>query len=442
MLDTWFSSALWPFATLGWPKDARTPRDLNYYYPTQGLFTAQEILYLWVARMIMTGEEFLGEKPFEDVYIHATILDEKGRRMSKSLGNGVDPVDLINLYGADALRFMLMREAGQRQDIRIKPIRDDKQEQGEQARNFCNKIWNASRFALMNLEGFQPPIDEVVPTHRPLEDQWILGRLRQTAIEANKGFASYNMDDAANALYHFIWDDFCDWYIESAKARLQGTDEEANKAREVLWFTLEQTLRLLHPIMPFITEAIWQALPGAQEFAGVKFLMLAEYPNPPIANQYGVTWIAPWERVQTIVRTLRNLQAENSLKKGGPAYFAPKTAIENATAIDNRSLIEFLTRFTPLNVGPLPNGEFITNPTRFGDVSLPRPQASPEDLAAEKTRIEKELAKIEKDLTGLMVRLENPAFVDSAPEPVVTKARQQAAELEDKKAKLRERLTI
>ncbi|MES2464184.1 MAG: valine--tRNA ligase, partial [Armatimonadota bacterium] len=218
VLDTWFSSALWPFATLGWPQ---TDTDVNYYYPTSALFTAQEILYLWVARMIMTGEEFIGKKPFDEVYVHATILDEQGRRMSKSLGNGVDPIDLIELYGADALRFALAREAGQRQDIRIKPIKDGRHEQAEQARNFANKIWNASRFALLNLEGYTPPAEAPKPT--ALVDRWILSRLGETARLVADGFATYNLDDAARALYEFFWDDFCDWYIEAAKPRLNAT---------------------------------------------------------------------------------------------------------------------------------------------------------------------------------------------------------------------------
>jgi valyl-tRNA synthetase len=261
------------------------PTVLKYYYPTSALFTAQEILYLWVARMVMTGLEFLDEKPFNDVYIHATILDEHGRRMSKSAGNGVDPVELIDLYGADALRFALASQAGQRQDIRIKPIKDGKQEQVEQARNFANKIWNASRFALMNLADYIPPADDPQPSD--LVDRWILSRLDATAEAVNAAFASYNMDDAARALYEFFWDDFCDWYIEAAKPRFQG--ENADAARHVLWFTLERTLRLLHPIMPYLTEAIWQTLPGAKEQAGrtspasADFLMFAPFPQPGIA---------------------------------------------------------------------------------------------------------------------------------------------------------------
>ena len=434
VLDTWFSSALWPFATLGWP---HTDTDLNYYYPTDCLMTAQEILYLWVARMIMTGEEFIGEKPFKDVYIHATILDENGRRMSKSLGNGVDPVELINLYGADALRFALMREAGQRQDIRVKPIRDGKQEQGEQARNFCNKIWNASRFALQS--GMTLPEQEAAPASTTLVDRWILSRLSATAETVNNAFATYNMDDAARALYEFFWDDFCDWYIEAAKPRLNGVEgAETSNAKAVLGFVLERTLRLMHPIMPYITEAIWQSLPGAKAVAGVEYLMFAPFPTADIAPR-DMAAEAEWALVQEVTRTIRNLQAENNLKKGGAAYFVPADDNARAIAEANAPIIEFLTRFVPLTIGES-SGDTVAMPTRFGEVRLPRPEATAAEKAQERTRLEKELAKVEKDLSGLLPRLANPDFAASAPPAVVEKAKAQAAELQDKQAKLKRRL--
>lgn len=434
VLDTWFSSALWPFATLGWPSDSpEAKRDVEYYYPTAALFTAQEILYLWVARMVMTGEEFVGAKPFSDVYVHATILDEHGRRMSKSKGNGVDPVDLIELYGADALRFALMSRAGQVQDIRIKPIKDGRQEQVEQARNFANKIWNASRFALMNLGDYQPPTEAPMPT--ALVDRWILSRLSETATLVNNAFATYNMDEAANALYHFFWDDFCDWYIEAAKPRFQG--EGAAEAKHVLWFTLERTLRLLHPIMPYLTEAIWQALPG-KETSGQDFLMFTAFPTSAIAPRDAQAE-AEWAVVQEVTRAIRNLQNEHNLKKGGPAYFAPNSDSAKAIATANAPIIEFLTRFAPLTFGA-GEEESLLAPTAYGDIRLPRPEASAEEVAAEIARLKNELAKAEKDLAGIAGRLSDPNFAARAPEAIVAKTKQQAAELEDKKAKLTERL--
>ena len=432
VLDTWFSSALWPFATLGWPEKNA---DLDYYYPTSALFTAQEILYLWVARMVMMGEEFLNEKPFGDVYIHATILDEHGRRMSKSKGNGVDPVELIDLYGADALRYTLMSRAGLVQDIRIKPIKNGKQEQVELARNFANKIWNASRFALLNLEGYTPPQGD--PKADTLVDKWILSRLDATTDAVNAAFDSYQMDDAARALYEFFWDDFCDWYVEAAKPRFAQADADA--ARHVLWFTLERTLRLLHPIMPYLTETIWQTLPGAKTLAQTDFLALAAFPRGlGLRNE---TAEAEWETVREITRAIRNTQAENNLPKSGSVFFAPRDANAQSIAQANADLIAFLTRFDPLTVGDASQtGETILTPTRYGDVRLPRPQATAADLAHEKARIEKDLAKLQKDLDGLLVRLNNPQFTQSAPEAVVGKARAQADEITDKQAKLSARL--
>jgi valyl-tRNA synthetase len=407
--------------------------------------------------------------------------------MSKSLQNGVDPVELIDLYGADATRFALAREAGQRQDIRIKPIRDGRHEQTEQARNFANKIWNASRFALMNLEGYTPPTEDPTPTALP--DRWILSRLATTAQQVNDGLATYNLDDAARALQEFFWDDLCDWYIEAAKPRLntgphrsesfafgdptpspdaagEGEPEGAGPkaplppshpqagtrerglgdrghadARHVLWFTLERTLRLLHPIMPFLTETIWQSLPAAADRAGVEFLMLAAYPEPDTLTAFRDPGAEDaWALVQEITRAIRNLATENNLKKGSPAYFAPIDAAARATAAENAPTVEFLTRFAPLTLDSAPDDALIA-PTPYGDVRLARPQATADEVLEQRSRIEADLAKLEKDLAGLTVRLDNTDFAVRAPEAVVTRARLQAAELTDKKAKLLERLS-
>ena len=438
VLDTWFSSALWPFATLGWNEDTpEAKRDLAYYYPTNALFTAQEILSLWVARMVMTGYEFTGEKPFDDVYIHATILDEHGRRMSKSKGNGIDPVDLIELYGADALRFALAREAGQRQDIRIKPIRAGKQEQVEQARNFAGKIWNASRFVLMNLGDDFAPVSGS-PAPEMLADRWILARLSAAAESVNAAFEGYNLDDGARALYEFFWDDFCDWYVEAAKPRLQGDAPEG--IRHLLYFVLERSLRLLHPIMPYLTEAIWQTLPGAQTYSGKAFLMFAPFPTAAVAprddaaeNDFAI--------LQEVVRAVRNLRSENNVKTVGEAFFAPTEPAAQSllAAPENGALICSLARIERLVVGE-PAGDALVAPTRFGAARIARPASSPEEIAAERARIERDLAKIAKDSDGIAARLGNAEFVQSAPPAVVEKARAQAAELSERQAKLSERL--
>ena len=439
VFDTWFSSALWPFATLGWPSDSeQAKRDLAYYYPTDALFTAQEILYLWVARMIMAGEEFMNAKPYTDVYIHATILDEKGHRMSKTKGNGINPVDLIELYGADAVRFALAREAGQRQDMRIKPIKDGKQEQVELARNFANKIWNASRFVMMSLGEYMPR-DFTTLEVSTLTDCWILSRLEATADVVNTALETYNLDDASRALYEFFWDDFCDWYVEAVKPRLAGEDAESTKA--VLWFVLERTLRLLHPIMPYLTEAIWQTLPGAKESSGKEFLMFAPYPTAGIASR-DETAERDFPVLQDTIRAIRNLRAENGIKgSGGEVFIALNDEANRALLADdeNTALVCSLARVETITLAEGPTDGYLAA-TKYGTVRLPRPEVTPEELTQERMRIEKEMAKIDKDRAGLTARLDNPEFIARSPQPVVDKARTQAAELDERKAKLSERL--
>ena len=233
--------------------------------------------------------------------------------MSKSKGNGVDPVDLIDLYGADALRFALMREAGLRQDIRVKPIRDNKQDQVEQARNFCNKIWNASRFVLMNLDGYEPPV--ALPASDDLVDRWILARLDQTAEAVAAGFDGYRMDDASRAIQEFFWDDFCDWYIEAAKPRLSATDGTEAMAKAVLWHVLDRSLKLMHPVLPFLTEAIWQQLPFARERAGVEHLMHASYPASCSTPRDDAA-VGRWDTVRDVIRYTRNFLSDNHLQTG------------------------------------------------------------------------------------------------------------------------------
>jgi len=433
VLDTWFSSALWPFATLGWPEKTDS---LKQWYPTSLLSTAQEIMYLWVARMVMTGEYFLGEKPFDTVYIHATILDEHGSRMSKSKGNGVDPVDLIDLYGADALRFALMREAGLRQDIRVKPIRDNKQDQVEQARNFCNKIWNASRFVLMNLDGYEPPAE--LPTSDDLVDRWILARLDQTAEAVATGFDTYRMDDASRAIQEFFWDDFCDWYIEAAKPRLSATDGSEATAKAVLWHVLDRSLKLMHPVLPFLTEAIWQQLPFARERAGVEHLMQSTYPAAGSTPRDEAA-VGRWDTVREVIRATRNIQAENQLKKGGDIYLNAATDEIKASVAASESLVRYLTKCDAVHFEVGPEDGFLAV-TAVGEVRLPRPSATPEVIEAERKRLSGELAKIDKDLAGLAGRLSDPTFAEKAPEAVVAKARGQQAELLERRGKVAERL--
>ena len=253
VLDTWFSSALWPFSTLGWPdQDAE---DFKRYYPTDALVTGYDIIFFWVSRMIFQGIEFTGQRPFKDVLIHGLIRDAEGRKMSKSLGNGVDPMDVIDQYGADALRYFLATGSSPGQDLRFS------MEKIESTWNFANKIWNASRFALMNMDGLK--YEEIdITGEKSVADKWILTRLNETIETVTRLSERYEFGEVGRVLYNFIWDEFCDWYIEMAKLPLYGEDEAAKKTtRSILAYVLDNTMRLLHPFMPFITEEIWQNLP-------------------------------------------------------------------------------------------------------------------------------------------------------------------------------------
>ena len=296
VLDTWFSSALWPFSTLGWPdQDAE---DFKRYYPTDALVTGYDIIFFWVSRMIFQGIEFTGQRPFKDVLIHGLIRDMEGRKMSKSLGNGVDPMDVIDQYGADALRYFLATGSSPGQDLRFS------MEKIESTWNFANKIWNASRFALMNMDGLK--YEEIdITGEKSVADKWILTRLNETIETVTRLSERYEFGEVGRVLYNFIWDEFCDWYIEMAKLPLYGEDEAAKKTtRSILAYVLDNTMRLLHPFMPFITEEIWQNLPHE----GVS-ITVAKWPE----NDAVLTDLQAAEEMKLlveIIRSVRNSRAE------------------------------------------------------------------------------------------------------------------------------------
>lgn len=427
VLDTWFSSALWPHATLGWPQKTE---DLDYFYPTNLLSTAQEILYLWVARMIMTGLDFVGEIPFYEVYIHATVLDEHGQRMSKSKGNGVDPLDLVERFGADATRFSLMQQAGKNQDIKFSDQRT------ELAAQFCNKLWNASRFVLSNLEAnLQVPSKLEPPTL--LVDKWILSRLNATIADVNSNLKTYDMDDATRSLYQFFWNDFCDWYVEMAKPRLRSNEEGKRQAQFMLATVLETTLRLLHPIVPFITEEIWQALPQTGET-----IMLAPYPEP------NADWNNPQAEAQMnllmdATRALRNLRAELGIAPGvrleacavpaNPESFS--TLNENVELIATLAKLSLLAMKTEAPTGG--GGKWIGTPVTGAELFLEIGDAL--NIDKEMERIEKELGEIEKQITRCEGMLENPNFVQKAPAEKIQQERDRLADWRDKQSRLQER---
>ena len=435
VLDTWFSSALWPHATLGWP---RKTEDLAYWYPTNLLSTAQEILYLWVARMIMTGLDFTGEIPFHEVYIHATVLDEKGEPMSKSKGNGIDPITLIDNYGADATRFSLLQQAGKNQDIKYSEDRT------AQAASFCNKLWNASRFALMNLEeGATSGVTGELPSREKLTstDRWILSRLNKTIEQVNANLTTYDMDDATRALYQFFWNDFCDWYVELVKPRLREEGETKLVAQNTLVFVLETTLRLMHPMIPFITEEIWHALPGRSADPAAS-LIVAEYPesnaewNDPAAE-------AQIETLIEATRAFRNLRAELGIAPGArlAAAALPSNEIARSSLSENSELIASLARLGSLqlvSVAPAEDsGKWVGTPITGAEVFLDIGDAL--DMSKERERIEKELAEIEKQIARCEGMLGNASFVDRAtPEKVATE-RERLATWQEKRDKLEER---
>ena len=423
VLDTWFSSALWPFATLGWPQD--TP-ELRYFHPTDVLVTARDIIYLWVARMIFSSLEYLDDVPFRDVYIYATVMNEEGKRMSKSLGTGVDPLGMIAKVGADALRFALMQQAGKNQDIRFSEKRV------ENVRNFGNKLWNASRFVMMNLDGsnLEPPTSNL-----ELEDRWILSRLNRTIETVNASLTTYDIDDAANALYEFVWSEFCDWYIELAKPRLREGGDAKAQAQAMLYEVLETTLRLLHPIMPFITEEIWQALPHEGES-----IMTAPFPeaDPRALDDEAESKMAV---LMEGVRVERELKASNGipLRQTTTVFFQAYARL--ILSAYEKSILERSsgTSIEFTDAPPDPDTHVAGTVPQFGTFYLPVVKLSQADREAELTKIDSELDAIAKELALHEAKLSNEQFSLRAPAEIVEKERRIVAELTEKRDKLIER---
>ncbi len=446
VLDTWFSSALWPFATLGWP--AKTA-DLDYFYPTDVLTTSREILYLWVARMIMTGLEFMGEKPFDQVYIFATVLDKKGRRMSKSLGNGIDPVEMIDKYGADALRFSLLRLASKGQDIRFS------EDRVPESRNFANKLWNAARFVLLNLgEEGEPHLTS--PSERggagedSLPERWIMSRLQCTIAKVNSAFGTYDFDDACAALYEFLWNEYCDWFVELCKPALQGDDGPAKQtARATLYLVLETTLRLLHPVMPYVTEEIWQALPHEGDT-----ICLAPFPQADAAliDEEAEAGIGLLIHSITALRTLRAEYTpggqENEAARAAmlarrfTVTVVPETDSAAQTLGDQLPALTALARLGDVRIAPAaPEGIRSVSVAVLGAALYVPAHELLEGLdpVRESVRLAQEVAKLDKELAGVLGRLANPGFMERAAPEAVEKARADAAELAQRRAKLEQR---
>ncbi|MGK7954431.1 MAG: valine--tRNA ligase [Crocosphaera sp.] len=438
VLDTWFSSGLWPFSTLGWPENTA---DLNTYYPTSTLVTGFDIIFFWVARMTMMAGYFTDEMPFKDVYIHGLVRDENGKKMSKSANNGIDPLILIEKYGTDALRYTLIREvAGAGQDISLQYDRKtDQSESVEASRNFANKLWNAARFVMMHLKG-ETPQSLGTPEIDKLElcDRWILSRFHQTVQQTRGHIEAYGLGEAAKGLYEFIWGDFCDWYIELVKTRLWDETPSRDVARQTLAYILDGTLKLLHPFMPHITEEIWQTLTQSNG----EFIARQPYPNvdkslinPDLEDSFTLLF--------ETIRTLRNMRAEADIKPGVKVSVILQSESEQERSIleSGRKYIQDLGKVETLTITPqLEQQTEQVIAGVVGTIQALIPLSGVVDIASLRAKLEKNLGKIEAEIKSLSGRLNNPGFVNKAPEAVVQGARDALAEAEKQAEILRERL--
>ena len=419
VLDTWFSSALWPFSTLGWPDKTK---ELEYFYPTSTLVTGYDIIFFWVARMIFSGVEHMGETPFKTVYIHGLVRDAQGRKMSKSLGNGIDPLEVIDQYGADALRFTLATGNSPGNDMRFSD------ERVQASRNFCNKIWNASRFIQMNLTIDKDKAVEL-PSDLAIEDKWIISKFNTLVADVTRNIDQYELGLAAAKLNDFIWENFCDWYIEIAKTRLQTGDENVQK---VLCYVLSGAMQLLHPFMPFITETIWQALP--HEGPSVMVSAWPEYKD----ELHFAAEEAQMESLMDAVRAIRNRRAEMNVppsKKAKVLILTEKKDTFSAGAGFFPKLA-YASEIELIDAVPADAAKMASVVT--GDAQIYMPMGDLIDFEAERARLGKEKSKVEADIDFVMKKLNNPKFVDKAPEKVVAAEREKAEKLREHLAKLEE----
>ncbi len=412
VLDTWFSSALWPFSTMGWPEDTE---ELRYWYPTTVMVTGYDIIFFWVARMIFSGMEQMHKEPFKTVFIHGIVRDSQGRKMSKSLGNGIDPLEIVEKYGADALRFNLITGNSPGNDMRFYI------EKCEAMRNFCNKLWNASRFVMMNLS-----IDKnELPETLEIEDRWILSKLNDVVKEVCENMDSFELGVAAGKIYDFIWDSFCDWYIELTKPRLTGGDEQSSlAAQKVLLYVLTEILKLVHPFMPFITEEIWQALPHEGEA-----LMIQRYPVYDEALSFPEEEQS-FEMVMAAIKAVRARRSEMNVPPSRKAHLIITTDRKEAFEA-GQSYIQKLAYASQVDVTDAPPAGSESMVSVVTDnARMFMPMADLVDLEKERARIEKELANAQKQLAAQNAKLANENFVTRAPESVVNLEREKKAKLE------------
>ncbi|HIP37982.1 MAG TPA: valine--tRNA ligase [Desulfocapsa sulfexigens] len=427
VLDTWFSSALWPFSTMGWPENTK---ELQTFYPTSVLITSFDILFFWVARMMMMGLHFMDEVPFKDVYLHALVRDKHGKKMSKSTGNVIDPLVIMSQYGTDAMRFTLTAFAAQGREIKLD------EERIEGYRFFINKLWNAARFAMMHVEECDPSITDVVnaPEKLPLIHQWILSRTAKTIVDVRRALDEYHFNDAASVIYQFVWHEFCDWYLEWIKADLFSKDETLrDQARGVLLYVLETVLKLIHPITPFVTEEIWSVLPGERPM-----LVTSEY--PVAADWQDEKVESQVELLMGVITGIRNIRAEADVHPSAKIEaFVLCADSEKRELIQSFSVsISAMTRLESLSVaaeGDKPDdaGTYI-----YQDIEMYVPLKGLVDVEKEREKLERERNKIEKSLKQINGKLGNEKFLANAPAEIVEKEKGKQAELEAKLAKIAE----
>ncbi len=463
VLDTWFSSALWSFSTLGWPKKTK---DLAYFYPTSLLITGHEIIHLWVARMIKMGLRLMDDIPFSEVYIHGIVRDKMGKKMSKSLGNVIDPLDIIAKYGTDALRFALASSCAQGQDLQLF------NEKFISSRNFANKIWNASRFVLMNLEGFKlDPRSQILDSSLTLTDKWILSRYNRTVKEVTDSIENYRISEAVQTLYQFIWHEFCDWYLEMIKPRLYHSSEstvrppqggetspsagssEKKTAQYVMCHVLEGTLRLLHPFMPFITEEIWQALKRHTQMTAdinlsadeagaddrrLDSIMVSSWPK---VNKKRIDTKIEKEMVLVIEVTtsIRNIRSEMGIapQKKIEAFFKIKGKDQLKTLEKNATYIRNLARVSKIEMGPDVEKPIPSASALIGEIEAWVSLKGLIDLGKERKRLKKQMGRVEEELGRAREKLKSRDFLNKAPQAVIVKEREKERELKERLKRLR-----
>jgi valyl-tRNA synthetase len=440
VLDTWFSSGLWPFSTLGWPDETE---DLKKFYPTSVLITGFDIIFFWVARMIVSGLKFMGDVPFRTVYMHGLIRDAEGQKMSKSKGNVIDPLEVMEQYGTDAVRFTLAIMAAPGTDISLSP------EKMLSYRAFANKIWNASRFVLLNLESLQsrmtpgfsiaaaPQSFVARKNELSLIDRWILARLNTTVDEINRALEEFRFHEASHILYHFFWHELCDWYIEFVKPKIVDKERTGNDLScDVLIFVFDQALRLLHPFMPFITEELWQRLPNPG-----RSLAVQEFPQ----RHLELADAGAEKHVESIIEVIVKIRDIRRQMNVEPARRIQANLATNDPALksvlaDAIPYVQNLARCEQVSILPAIGAGNNSSRSVVAGVEIELPLAGLIDVSAERTRLEREIAKIEKELSPIQDKLNSAEFVKNAPAKVVQLNQSRVAEFQEKLTKLNENL--